>query len=91
MLAEQACFAIEMSRYHVAILDDESNRGLGRIKKILNERGRVVREGVGEKNAFLAPPYCRPLVPIPLCFQKGGLMLETLQAFAATKNDRSAG
>ena len=32
-LAEQACFAIEMSRYHVAILDDESIRGLGRIKK----------------------------------------------------------
>lgn len=81
------------------VISCRNQKGAGENKKLFNERGRlrminfsfVVREGVGEKNAFIAPPYSRPLVPIPLCFQKGGLMLEALQAFAATKNACSAG
>lgn len=62
--------SVDVSR-PVGFWDDESAKGLGRVKNVLEERTRtyICRSGRGRQ--------CRPLVPTPFCFQNGGLMLET--------------
>ena len=81
-----------MSRGHSAILDDESDRGLRRVKKYSRGEGDNLRfvVGVGKEmfySSFPTPPHSRPLAPTPLCSQNGGLVVETilLEAFAVTK------
>ena len=73
-----------MSRSHAATLDDESDGGQGRVIKCSRREDNnltfVVGEGVGEEKNF--PPFpalshCRPHAPTSLCFQNGGLVLET--------------
>ena len=73
-----------MSRILAAILDDESDRGLGRVKKYPREEGdELVTFLVGEEAgggfslSFLVLSLCRPHAPTSLCFQNGGLLLET--------------
>ena len=67
-----------MSRRNAAIFDDESGKGLGKVKKC--------SKGGDDKVTFVV--VGRPLVPTPLSFQNGGIVLETeffLQTLAVTK------
>ena len=56
-----------MSRRNAAILDDESGKGLGKVKKC--------SKGEDDKVTFVV--VRRPLIPTPLSFQNGGIVLET--------------